>query len=151
MGWCLWGCSKPVPLRQPMAFSHVLHMQADLKCASCHMGAEDGTLAGFPTLADCLDCHHKVQGSRPDESTVRVYQQEKREIAWERVNRLPAHVHFPHAAHVTLAKIPCESCHEGILAANAPLTLPDARFTMASCMACHREKRANNDCNACHR
>jgi hypothetical protein len=140
-----------VPARQPMAFNHALHMEADLKCLSCHMGAEDEALAGFPTLADCVDCHHKVQGQRPDEPKVRLYDQQKREIPWVRVNRLPTHVYFPHAAHVTLAKLPCASCHEGIDAATAPLTLPDTHFTMAACMDCHREKKANNDCNACHR
>lgn len=144
-------CRKPVPVVQPMAFNHALHMEADLKCLSCHPGGEDEMQAGFPALVDCLDCHGKPEGSHPDEPKIREFHLKKQEIPWIRVNRLPGHVYFSHAAHVTLAKMECRDCHQGILSAKVPLVFPDANLTMADCMACHREKKASNDCNVCHK
>jgi hypothetical protein len=60
-------------------------------------------------------------------------------------------VHFSHAAHVTLAKMKCEDCHQGILAATLPLTMPDVHQTMDDCMRCHREHNASNQCKTCHK
>jgi len=45
----------------------------------------------------------------------------------------------------------CEECHEGILAATAPLVLPDVHLTMADCMRCHTERKASNQCQVCHK
>ncbi len=62
------GCRRdPVPVVQPMALSHQRHMQADMKCITCHPGAEEQAQAQFPTVADCMDCHHKARGTEPDE------------------------------------------------------------------------------------
>jgi hypothetical protein len=146
------GCRRqPVPVKQPMALSHKRHMEADMKCISCHPGGEDAAQAQFPTLADCMDCHSKPRGEQPDEPKVRRYAQEKREIPWIRVDRLPGHVYFSHAAHVTLAKMKCETCHLGILERTQPLSLPDVHSTMEECMRCHRERGASNECKTCHK
>jgi menaquinone reductase, multiheme cytochrome c subunit len=145
------GCGRPVPALQPMAFSHQRHMQANTKCMTCHPGAEDRALAQLPTLADCMDCHGKPRGEHPDEPRVRSYAERQQEIPWLRVDRLPGHVHFSHAAHVTLAKMKCEDCHQGILIATKPLVVPDLFHRMADCMACHRQRQASNQCQACHK
>jgi c(7)-type cytochrome triheme protein len=134
-----------------MAFSHTRHMEAGMKCITCHSGAEDQAEAQFPIVADCMDCHGKARGNHPDEPKVRAFAEQRTEIPWARVDRLPGHVYFSHAAHVTLAKMKCEDCHQGILSATLPLTLPDVHQTMDDCMRCHRERSASNQCKTCHR
>jgi hypothetical protein len=141
----------PVPVKQPMALSHKRHMEANMKCVTCHPGAEEQVLAQFPNVADCMDCHFKARGDHPDEPKVRAYAEHKQEIPWIRVDRLPGHVHFSHAAHVTLAKMKCEDCHQGILSATLALTLPDIHQTMEDCMRCHREHKASVECKVCHK
>jgi hypothetical protein len=146
------GCRRALaPVKQPMALSHKRHMEADMKCVTCHPGAEDQALAQFPTVADCMDCHGKARGNHPDEPKVRVYAERGQEIPWVRVDRLPGHVYFSHATHVTLAKMKCEDCHLGILSATLALTLPDEHQTMEDCMRCHRERKASNQCKSCHK
>jgi hypothetical protein len=145
------GCYKPKPVRQPMAMSHKRHMEADMKCVTCHPGAEDQRLAQFPTVIDCMDCHFKARGDHPDEPKVREYAARKQEIPWIRVDKLPEHVYFPHGPHVAGAGMKCEECHEGILAATVPLSLPDIRPSMADCMSCHRKRKASNQCKVCHK
>ena len=142
---------QPVPVKQPMALSHKRHMEADMKCITCHPGAEDEVLAQFPAVADCMDCHHKARGEHPDEPRVRWFAEQKQEIPWIRVDRIPGHVYFSHAAHVTLAKMKCEDCHQGISQATRPLALPDVHPTMDDCMRCHRERGASNQCKTCHK
>ena len=145
------GCHRVAPVKQPMALNHKRHMEANMKCISCHPGAEDETLAGFPVVADCMDCHGKARGTHPDEPRVRQYAKAKQEIPWIRVDKLPEHVRFSHATHVTVAKMKCEECHEGILDRTSPLRLPDIHLTMSDCMACHRKRKASNQCKSCHR
>jgi hypothetical protein len=144
-------CRKPVPVKQPMAMSHKRHMEANMKCLTCHPGAEDQTLAQFPTVTDCMDCHHKARGEHPEEPLVRQYDERKQEIPWIRVDNLPGHVYFPHGVHVTGAKMKCEECHVGILEATKPLALPDVNLTMGDCMRCHRDRNASNQCKVCHK
>jgi hypothetical protein len=148
----LAGCQRtPQPVRQPMAMSHKRHMEASMKCVTCHPGAEEQALAQFPTVVDCMDCHHKARGDHPDEPRVRQYAERKEEIPWVRVDRLPGHVYFSHGVHVTGAEMKCEECHEGILLATKPLVLPDVHLAMADCMRCHRERKASNQCQVCHK
>jgi c(7)-type cytochrome triheme protein len=145
------GCRRPVPVKQPLSLSHKRHMEADMKCISCHPGAEDQAMAGFPVVADCMDCHDKARGNSPDEPKVRDYAKRGQEIPWVRVDNLPGHVYFSHATHVTLAKMKCEDCHVGILSATQALTLPDVHQTMEDCMRCHKERKASNQCKTCHK
>jgi c(7)-type cytochrome triheme protein len=135
-----------------MAFSHKRHMEADMKCITCHPGAEEEVQAQFPTVADCMDCHHKARGDSPDEPRVRWFAERQQEIPWIRVDRLPGHVYFSHAAHVTLAKMKCEDCHQGVAESTQPLSLPDLQHpSMEDCMSCHRERQASNACKTCHK
>jgi c(7)-type cytochrome triheme protein len=150
--WSGGGCRRaPEPVTQPMAMSHKRHMEANMKCITCHPGAEDQVLAQFPTVVECMDCHHKAKGTEPDEPLVRQYAERQQEIPWIRVDRLPGHVYFSHGDHVTSAKMKCEECHLGILAAQKPLVLPDIFMRMEDCMRCHREKQASNQCKVCHK
>ena len=122
-----------------------------MKCLTCHPGAEDQALAQFPIVPDCIDCHGKAMGNHPDEPKVRVFAEHGEEIPWIRVDRLPGHVYFSHAAHVSLAKMQCEDCHQGILSATLAMTSPDISQTMSDCMRCHSERKASNQCKVCHK
>jgi c(7)-type cytochrome triheme protein len=143
---------QPVePVRQPMAMSHKRHSEAEMKCRACHQGVEGNARAGLPTLADCMDCHDRPQGHDPAEPEVREWARRGQEIPWVRLNRLPGHVYFSHAAHVTLAELACEDCHRDMKVVTAPLTEPDVELDMRACIACHRARQASVECVACHR
>jgi hypothetical protein len=137
---------------QPLAMSHRRHIDAKgMKCRSCHQGVEGDAQASFPTLADCMDCHKTAQRTDPREPDVREWAKRGVEIPWVRVNRLPSHVYFSHAAHVTLAKMDCQVCHRDMKVVDDPVTEPDVHLDMDACIACHREKKATVECVGCHR
>jgi c(7)-type cytochrome triheme protein len=136
---------------QPLPMSHKRHLAKEMKCRACHQGVEGGALASFPTLADCMDCHKTRQGEDPGEPAVRAFAARGEELVWVRFNRLPGHVYFSHAAHVTLATMKCEDCHKDMQTFDQALTEADVDLEMSNCVACHRAKRANLDCNACHK
>ena len=44
---------------QPLNFDHVIHLEGETdteSCLNCHEFREDGTFAGIPKLAKCMDC-----------------------------------------------------------------------------------------------
>jgi menaquinone reductase, multiheme cytochrome c subunit len=136
---------------QPLPMSHKRHLDKEMKCRACHQGVEGQAQASFPTLADCMDCHKKVQGQQPTEPSVRSFAEHNDEVAWVRLNRLPGDVYFSHAAHVTLANMKCEDCHQDMKNVEQAPTQPDIHLDMSGCVACHRQKRASLDCLACHK
>lgn len=139
-------------LVQPLAMSHKRHIDAKgMKCRSCHQAVEGDAPASFPTLADCMDCHKRPQGADPREPSVREWAKRGDEIPWVRLNRLPSHVYFSHAAHVTLAKMDCQACHRDMTVVDDPVTEADVHLDMDACIACHREKKATVECVGCHR
>ena len=94
---------RPSPVEQPLAFSHVTHVQEEeLDCKDCH-AAEEAVHAGYPTIGYCHDCHSEPEGEHPDEPKVREYKKLKQEIPWVPVNRNVGHVYFSHRVHVSLA------------------------------------------------
>jgi menaquinone reductase, multiheme cytochrome c subunit len=136
---------------QPLPMSHRRHLAKDMKCRACHQGVEGQALASFPSLADCMDCHKTRQGEDPDEPAVRAFAARAEELVWVRLNRLAGHVYFSHAAHVTLANMKCEDCHQDMKNVDKAPTQPDANMEMSDCVACHRAKHASLDCAACHK
>jgi len=113
IGWIVFPellyCQKD----QPFDFNHALHMEmVDEGCESCHFFREDGSYAGVPKLAQCVDCHEEVQGESPDEAKfVEEYVEKGREVPWHIYSKQPDCVFFSHAAHVKGAGMDCESCH----------------------------------------
>lgn len=138
---------------QPLRFSHKAHIDAEeMECLDCHAFAEKSAHATLPRIKDCSDCHSEPQGKHPDEPKVRDYLDAEREIPWIRVNRLPGHVYFSHRAHVGFAEMKCTECHGDMRNAVKPLVRSDIRhLTMSTCISCHREKKASNECSTCHR
>jgi cytochrome c7-like protein len=106
-----------------------------LKCTTCHSGAEKVERAAFPKVEQCKACHTAASWKAPAIPTQRVY-------------RLRDFVVFSHARHVSVAKVECARCHGEV--SKADVVTLEVEHTMKSCMDCHRERKATNECNVCH-
>lgn len=94
-------------------------------------------------------CHAKLAINKPEVKKVVQYAMEKEEIPWVRVYGFSSesHVKFRHAPHYA-AGIACARCH-GDLTKQTVATRA-VNFKMGTCLTCHREKNAPQDCAACH-
>jgi hypothetical protein len=147
----LLGCERRATVEQPIDFSHRLHVEKGLACGLCHASTEKASFAGLPATADCMICHQSAITQSQEEEKVRAYAARTEEIPWRRVTRVPPHVFFSHRRHVALGGIACADCHGAVAEAAVALTTAAVSLDMASCMGCHAQRGASNDCNACHR
>jgi len=94
-------------------------------------------------------CHAKVATAKPEIQKLAGYANSKREVPWQRVYGFPreALVKFQHAAHFR-AKIDCATCHGDMTQAGTADRL--VKHTMGTCVSCHRQYKAPEDCAACH-
>jgi hypothetical protein len=134
---------KPVP--QPVAFSHRLHADSGLQCARCHTNATSKDEAGIPNAKDCIACHQNFQKDSATLKTLTAYEQKP--IAWVRVYKLPSFVFFSHKSHLN-AKTTCANCHGEVQ--TREVLGKEKPTSMASCIECHRERKASTECNYCH-
>ncbi len=112
LGWIIFPKLLYGKKEQPFDFSHKTHADAVGDCESCHFFREDGTYAGVPKLAQCIDCHEEVQGGTEDEAIfVEQYVRNGREVPWLVYSEQPDCVFFSHAAHVKGAGMDCVTCH----------------------------------------
>ncbi|MFZ5569930.1 MAG: menaquinone reductase multiheme cytochrome c subunit QrcA [Thermodesulfobacteriota bacterium] len=113
IGWLVFPEVLYSKKQQPFDFNHSLHMElVDDGCESCHLFREDGTYAGVPELAQCIECHEEVQGDSKDEEIfVEEYVSKNREVPWLVYSKQPDCVFFSHAAHVKLGGMDCVTCH----------------------------------------
>src|SRR5262245_55648062 len=49
----------PEPPKQPLPFSHKLHVAQGLKCQGCHVNPDPGEQMTFPVTAKCMPCHYE--------------------------------------------------------------------------------------------
>lgn len=165
IGWAGLGLWAEPAVQQPVQFPHKTHVELNLQCTSCHERAEKDAVAGRPPTALCLSCH---SGGDATGELKKVQAFEKGgEIPWRRVWRLPAHVFFPHQAHVVVAKVQCQTCHGPMETLDRPPARPLKKLTMDDCLGCHEkaavriaktegrpavaDRPRSTDCNACHR
>lgn len=132
---------------QPVPYSHKTHLALGLKCGACHKNPDPGEMMGFPAESFCLTCHQAIKKDSPHIQKLAAAAREKAPLAWARVYQIPSYVYFSHRVH-TAAGTACETCHgpvrdRDVIAREVPLQ-------MRNCMACHTEKKARNDCAACH-
>ncbi len=134
---------------QPVAFPHSTHIKLGLDCLDCHIGADTRAIAGIPSVQKCMLCHAKLATNKPEVKKVIEYSKKNLEIPWERVYSFSpsAHVMFEHAPHFQ-AGIHCATCHGDLT--KATVTRRAVTFTMGTCLTCHRQKQATQDCAACH-
>lgn len=161
---------------QPMSFDHAVHAdEADLACEDCHVFRADGSFAGIPQLAVCVDCHEEPLGeSEAERRLVADFIEQDREIPWLVYARQPQNVYFSHAAHVHLGEIECRRCHGDRGRADAAPPLEINRIStysrniwgprisgggpqlwdsmkMSDCSACHAERGVQDHCLMCHK
>jgi hypothetical protein len=161
---------------QPVSFSHKVHAEkASMACADCHALEADGRFSGLPRLEKCAGCHAQPAGDTAEEKRfVADYVTPGREPAWRVAARQPENVHFPHAAHMALAKLPCERCHGAQGSADTPRAFavnrvsgesrgvwgpriarvclrPGEGMKMTDCIDCHEERGRDTSCLACHK
>jgi hypothetical protein len=137
------------PSVQPIAYSHKQHLALGLQCLDCHSSADTAAAATIPSVRKCMLCHAKVAASKPEIKKLAAYADSKREVPWQRVYGFPPEslVKFQHAPH-TLAKIGCATCHGDMTQATTAELL--VKHNMGTCLNCHRQNKATEDCAACH-
>jgi Fe-S cluster assembly scaffold protein SufB len=102
---------------------------------------------GLPKVSVCMGCHTSVKTDSPHIQEVAKAAAEKRELRWKRVYQVPSYVYFSHRLHAE-AGAECTVCHGPVAQRN--VIFKEGDISMAGCMACHEQKGAPNDCNACH-
>jgi hypothetical protein len=97
-----------------------------------------------------------------------------KEVPWLVYSRQPDNARFPHAPHITLAKIACEKCHGDHAATEKLRAYEENRISgysrdiwgasiarlpvagrpamkMSDCETCHAQKRVFTGCMDCHK
>ncbi|HEU5022022.1 MAG TPA: cytochrome c3 family protein, partial [Bryobacteraceae bacterium] len=134
---------------QPIAFPHKKHIAIGLQCLDCHSQADTGPAATIPSVQKCMLCHAKIATDKPEVKKVAEYAKKGREIPWVRVYKFEPHadVRFNHAAHIR-AKVDCATCHGDMT--QALTAQKNVNHNMGTCVTCHRQKGAPQDCATCH-
>jgi len=134
---------------QPIAYSHKIHIEHGLQCLDCHSGADTGARATIPSVSKCMLCHAKIATGNPEVKKVAGFAAARREIPWERVYGFDsaALVKFQHAPHIR-AGVQCVRCHGDMT--QAATAQPLVKHNMGTCVSCHRENHASEDCATCH-
>ena len=134
--------------KQPIPFSHKLHVSQGLQCQYCHAMKAPGDFAGMPDESTCMLCHSSVKADRIAIQELARFQREEKSVPWERVYRIPNYVYFSHRVHNSVDGVSCTTCH-GPVAERDVLAL-ERSTSMAECMKCHDQYKASNDCTLCH-
>ena len=94
-------------------------------------------------------CHAKVAAAKPEIKKLAGFAENKREVPWRRVYGFPPEslVKFQHAPHAR-AGISCAACHGDMTQASTAELL--VKHNMGTCLKCHRQYKATEDCAACH-
>lgn len=136
--------------QQPLGFSHSAHIEkARMQCTDCHDGATSRDQAGIPSIRKCMLCHLYIAKDIPEVVRLAEYWDRKHEVPWVRVYGFEreAMVQFRHGPHAR-AGITCAQCHGEV--ATMTVAVKTVRHTMGTCIECHRENKASDDCLACH-
>ncbi len=128
---------------------HSVHAgQAKIPCLACHVWADRSPVAGLPSGRKCMGCHRFVAKDKPGVQLLAQRVEDGRPLRWERVFSIPDFIYFSHRAHVR-ARVDCKECHGDMALVRA--IRQDRPFTMGRCLACHAERKATQDCVACHK
>ena len=139
-----------VAAQQPIRFSHRAHIEkARMQCVDCHEGAAARDIASIPSIRKCMLCHQFIGKDLPEIVRLGEYWERKREVPWVRVYGFPkgAAVQFRHAPHAR-AGVACTECHGEV--ASMSVAVKAVEHTMGTCVQCHRENGASDDCLVCH-
>ena len=144
---------RPEP-KEPLLFDHSIHVKVvGLDCTFCHRSAAKGMAAGYPDVQQCMFCHNTIGQGTPEIEKVRTAWVQQQPIEWERVHRMPDHVHFVHEAHIK-AFAPnnpsdaCVICHGDVRDMSQVRQV--RALNMGDCVNCHRQNQASTECVTCH-
>jgi hypothetical protein len=136
------------PVEQPIAYSHALHVGTlGLKCADCHKADKDGFRMNYPAEEKCMACHSAIAVESPHIQKLAEFASKAESVPWVPIYRVPAFVWFAHDSQ-TEAGVACEVCHGPV--AEREVLFKEKPTNMTSCMQCHAEHSAPNDCDFCH-
>ena len=115
-GWLLFPKLLYSKKEQPFNFNHASHTEEAESCETCHFLREDGSFAGIPNLASCMECHgEEPMGDSEDELIfTEEYVVNDKEVPWYIYSKQPDCVFFSHAAHTVKAGMDCKTCHGDI-------------------------------------
>ena len=148
----LCGCSNYVSYSQPILYNHKKHTEeAGLTCFDCHSFVTTHQKASIPNIEYCQNCHKEAMTNSKEEEKLVRYINNKEQIPWIQVHRLPDHAYFSHRRHVTLGKLACQECHGNVAEMTLPFSKPAVSLKMEFCTKCHEKNRVNTDCATCHR
>lgn len=148
--WLLMLVASAALAEQPIAFSHRAHIEkASMRCVDCHTGAAARDRASIPSIRRCMLCHQVIGTDLPEIARLKEYWDRKHEVPWTRIYGFEerAAVQFRHAPHAR-AGIECAQCHGDVAAMT--VAVKAVEHTMGTCVTCHRENKASDDCLACH-
>ena len=93
-----------------------------------------------------MQCHAAVKRDSAAIQKLAAFVKEKKPVPWVRVYKLPNYVWFSHKVHSSSAA--CAKCHGDVAARD--VMVKEKPIDMNSCMNCHDEEKASNECNVCH-
>ncbi|MBL8861125.1 MAG: cytochrome c3 family protein [Planctomycetes bacterium] len=143
-GCMLFEGSKSV--RRAYAFSHRAHIELEIGCTDCHLGAESGDEPGMPGIGACRLCHAELDAEKPAERKIEALFDGKQFRATAQ-GAVGAAIVFPHLKHVE-AGLECSACHAALERNEDTLELPRTR--MDDCTACHEARGIATGCADCH-
>jgi hypothetical protein len=150
-------------------FSHKVHLQRGIACATCHASARTSSTMkdnNLPGAAVCADCHSGAAGA-PRKLDGADYIGKPRQVFLRDFNH-ELHLKFGNIApllrqavqsgkHLDPAKVtvahlqnagPCEACHRGLRESDraSHANMP----AMADCLVCHDKIDPPFSCEKCH-
>jgi Cytochrome c7 and related cytochrome c/Class III cytochrome C family len=141
---------KPPLIRQPVAFPHRVHIENQMECGFCHDSAGRSSVAGIPSVTQCMVCHQSIKTDSSEIRKLAAYARRNEEVPWIPVYFFPVQsaVYFSHKRHVK-AGIECHQCHGKV--AESMEMRREIDWTMGKCIDCHRTRKASIDCLTCHK
>lgn len=133
--------------KQPVPYSHKKHVSLGLECKTCHTNPDPGESMGIPKTQVCMTCHKAVKADSPHIQVIAKAFEAKQEPKWKRVYQIPSYVFFSHRQHLETGS-KCGDCHGQV--AQRDVLWKEGNISMGGCMECHQQRKAPNDCAACH-
>jgi hypothetical protein len=135
------------PARPLPTMNHAAHLAKNMTCDMCHDPNETGKVT-LPELGLCWDCHLEDPADWPEKFKTYAEANRREDGSIRFVGlEYSADLKMDHAAHAS-AKVSCEECH-GQPSEKAFGRAPLMELKR-SCMGCHEQRRASNDCATCH-
>ncbi|HLY62614.1 MAG TPA: PQQ-binding-like beta-propeller repeat protein [Terriglobia bacterium] len=140
----------PAPVKavtQPVPFSHRQHVQAGMKCESCHQTAVISGKMSIPGLKECMACHQSIKTDSPAIQKLAQFQKNNSLLSWTAVYKLPDLAFFNHQKHIS-ASVECAVCHGPVQERDSLWQEKD--ISMTACVDCHKLGKARLNCDLCH-